>query len=124
MARAVLVYAMGDLGKPCVWAAHYIIGNVDVAPFAVLPSHTARHEGRGGHVLPAGNQSARGPRLAILAAICRRSRLVVLRCRSFQRSQSLVDGDARCDELSHAHELPIASGQAAERYCSISAGRR
>src|ERR1700678_553997 len=108
MARAILVYAMGDFGKPHLWPARHIVGDVDVAPFAVLPSHTAPPEGRGGHVLPAGNQSARGPRLAILAAICRRSRLVVLRCRSFQRSQSLVDGDARCDGLSHAHELPIA----------------
>ena len=91
----------------------HFVGNLDLAAFAVVPRHAARYESRGRHFLPAGNQSARGPRLALFTAVGRRSRLVVLRCRRLQQSQSLVDRDAGRDELSHAHELPAAPGQAA-----------
>src|ERR1700722_13480779 len=114
MAWAILVYAMGDIGKPHLWAAHYIVGDVDVAAFTVLPRHPARHEGRGGHVFLARNQSTCGPRLALFAAFGWRSWMVVLRSRSLQRSQSLVDGDARCDELPGAREFPVATGHVAK----------
>ena len=113
MARRVFVHALGHIGKPRIRPASDVVGDVDVAAFAAVPRDATRYEGRGRHVFPAGHQSARGPRLAVFAGLGGRARLVVLRGGGLQQSQSLVDRDAGCDELSDADELILRQGKPA-----------
>ena len=94
--------ALGHVREPRVRAADHLVRNVDVAAFARLPRHAAGHEGRGRCVLPCRGSISLWATAGRIRRPRRRARLVVLRGRGFQRSQPVVDCDARRDAVSDA----------------------
>ena len=85
---AGFVRALGFFGEPSLRASGDFVGNMDMAAFARLPRHAARHEGRGGHAFSRRHQSVDRPRLALFAAASRRAGMAILCGRRVQRSQS------------------------------------
>src|SRR5690349_17123013 len=71
--------AMGGIGEPSVREAGHFIGDLDLAALSRVSRHAARYEGRGGSAFFEWDQSARRPRMAVLAAGGRASGMALLR---------------------------------------------
>jgi len=107
--------ANGIVGEPSLRQAGDFLGDVDLPAFAGVPRHASGYESAGRSQLPRRHQPASGTRLAVFGAGSGGAGLALL-CRGrFQRPQSVVDGHAGRDEVSTAHQLPAAAGQAGER---------
>jgi hypothetical protein len=110
---ARFVHALGFFREPSLQPPGDVFGNLDVAAFAGLPRHAARHEGRGGSAFSARvSISLIGHGWPYSPPSSRRARMAILRRRGVQQSQSLVDGDARYRALPAAHQFPVAAGPA------------
>ena len=116
--------AVGRLHRAPLRPARHLVGNVDVAPLAVVQGLAARREGGGRPALPPGHQPVDRPRLALH----RRRRgvpgMAFLRGRRLQRQEPLVDRDARRRAVPAARQLPAAAGPAGQRRRVLPAERR
>src|SRR5258705_13848144 len=101
---------LGIFSEPSVQPPNLIFGNVDLVALANLPRDATRHESRGRHSFPAGNQSTNRTRLALLCTRHRVPGLALLCGGSFRGKKSVVDCDARHCEISAAHQLHDATG--------------
>ena len=112
--EGVFSRAVGRFCEPLVWPPGYVLRNMDMVAFARLSRNSAGHEGRRGYLLFGRQQPIDRPWLALFIQIRGGTRLALLRRRGFQRTQSMVAGDAGRHALPPTHELSAAAGEAGE----------
>ncbi len=120
--------ALGVLGQSLVRPPRHRVRDLDLAPLAVVRRHAARSQGRGRSALPDGREPVDRPRLAGHARRRRyrqRALQLALLCRRrLQRSQPVVDRDARRVALPAAGERAAARGAAGQRRRALPADQR
>src|SRR5947199_7056796 len=87
---------------------------MDMVAFARLSRNSAGHEGCCGYLLFGRQQPIDRPWLALFTQIRGGTRLALLRRRGFQRTQSMVAGDAGRHTLSPTHEPSASAGEPGE----------
>ena len=108
--KVVRAVAVGVFGKPPIWEAGHIVGDVDLASLPFLPRDAARHQSRSRPSFSSRHQPADRARMALQSGGHRVSGNPLI-CRGrAQRSESLVDRDARSRAVSATCEFPIAAG--------------